>query len=115
MQALNVAVLGAGGTIAPAIVRDLARSGDEVPRLALLGIGSSPGKTNLMARHALDALGGAPESIDVAAAGRDPAAADGSFRPPYAIQTLLDELTLEPVVLREGQPTEIEPLTDGGT
>jgi saccharopine dehydrogenase (NAD+, L-lysine-forming) len=88
--------------------------------LALLGIGSSPGKTNLMARRALSELGDgdggeAIESIDVAAAGRDPvAASDGRLRPPYAIQTLLDELTLAPVVIRDGEPTEIEPLTDGG-
>ena len=55
------------------------------------------------------------ESIDIAAAGRDPVpASDGRLRPPYAIQTLIDELTLPPVVLRDGEPDEIEPLTDGG-
>ncbi|MBV9465867.1 MAG: saccharopine dehydrogenase NADP-binding domain-containing protein, partial [Solirubrobacterales bacterium] len=167
-QSLNVAVLGAGGTIAPAIVRDLADS-EEVARmmlldldaaraaavaerhgagkaraeavdarsvsalaarlqaidvlvntasyrvnldamraclaagasyldlgglywmtrsqlelgpeferaglLALLGIGSSPGKTNLMARQAVGELGeasGPLETLEVAAAGRDP-------------------------------------------
>lgn len=86
--------------------------------LALLGIGSSPGKTNLMARRAMAILGeedGGVESIDVAAAGRDPVTAqDGRLRPPYAIQTLLDELTLQPVVTRDGAETEIEPLTGGG-
>jgi saccharopine dehydrogenase-like NADP-dependent oxidoreductase len=51
----------------------------------------------------------------VFAAGRDPAAPnDGRLRPPYAIQTLVDELTLAPVVLRDGKPAEIEPLTPGG-
>jgi lysine 6-dehydrogenase len=88
-------------------------------RLALLGIGSSPGKTNLMARRAIRELGaddGAVASIDIVAGGRDPAApADGRLRPPYAIQTLLDELTLAPVVLRDGRATEIEPLSAGGT
>jgi lysine 6-dehydrogenase len=88
-------------------------------RLAVLGIGSSPGKTNLMAAEALRRLGqaaGGIESIDVFAAGRDPdAPADGRMRPPYAIQTLIDELTLEPVVLRDGQPERIAPLSDGGT
>lgn len=85
--------------------------------LALLGIGSSPGKTNLMALQGCRALAGDGEvdSVDVFAAGRDPAAADdGRMRPPYAIQTLLDELTLAPVVLRDGRPAEIEPLTPGG-
>jgi lysine 6-dehydrogenase len=87
--------------------------------LAVLGIGSSPGKTNLMAAEAVRRLGPEAEgndSIDVMAAGRDPAAPDdGRLRPPYAIQTLIDELTLEPVVLREGRPVEIEPLSPGGS
>jgi saccharopine dehydrogenase (NAD+, L-lysine-forming) len=85
--------------------------------LAVLGIGSSPGKTNLMAAEAVDRAGGAPvRSIEVAAAGRDPVAHDdGRFRPPYAVQTLLDELTLRPVVLREGSPVEIDPLAPGGS
>ena len=86
--------------------------------VAVLGIGSSPGKTNLMAsrgvRELRDASGGI-ESIEVMAAGRDPAAPDdGRLRPPYAVQTLVDELTLAPVVLRDSRPVEIEPLTGGG-
>lgn len=81
---------------------------------AILGIGSSPGKTNLMAKLAVRECG-TPRSIEVGAAGRDPVAHDdGRFRPPYAVQTLLDELTLNPVVLRDGQPVEIEPLSPGG-
>jgi lysine 6-dehydrogenase len=98
--------------------RELSEEFEQAGLTAVLGIGSSPGKTNLMARHGLDQLDGsdAIESIDVAAAGRDPvAASDGRLRPPYAIQTLLDELTLAPVVLRDGLPEEIAPLTDGGT
>ena len=83
--------------------------------LAVLGIGSSPGKTNLMAARAVRELGDQPDTIDVAAAGRDfGAPADGRLRPPYAIQTLLDELTLEPVVLRGSDATRIVPLTPGG-
>jgi len=87
-------------------------------RLAVLGIGSSPGKTNLMAAEAVRRLGDQAEGIDaieVCAAGRDPMAPeDGRLRPPYAIQTLLDELTLEPVVLRDGRPVQIAPLSAGG-
>src|SRR5579884_1680579 len=84
--------------------------------LAVLGIGSSPGKTNLMAAEAVRRLGRTPDAIDVFAAGRDPAAPDdGRLRPPYAIQTLIDELTLEPVVLRDGEPEQIAPLSDGGS
>jgi Saccharopine dehydrogenase NADP binding domain len=85
--------------------------------VAVLGLGSSPGKTNLMARRGVDELGPGEsiESVEVVAAGRDLGAKDdGKLHPPYAIQTLLDELTLAPVVLRDGAPVEIEPLAPGG-
>jgi saccharopine dehydrogenase-like NADP-dependent oxidoreductase len=52
-------------------------------------------------------------AIDVIAAGRDLDPPDG-FAVPYALETLLDELTLAPVVLRDGSPAEVEPLSDGG-
>jgi lysine 6-dehydrogenase len=95
---------------------ELAAEFERAGLLAVLGIGSSPGKTNLMARRGVDELGEGEkiESIDVVAAGRDPAAQTGELRLPYAIQTLLDELTLAPVVLREGAAVEIEPLEAGG-
>lgn len=89
-------------------------------RLAMLGVGSSPGKTNLMAARAIAELreqnGGRDvdvEAIDVMAGGRDLDPPAG-FAVPYALQTLLDELTLPPVVLRDGEPVEVEPLSDGG-
>jgi saccharopine dehydrogenase-like NADP-dependent oxidoreductase len=104
--------------------------GDQFRReglLALLGMGSAPGKTNLMGRMATDELGRDPaaprreaegaagiDSMHVSAAGRDLDPPDG-FSVPYALQTLLDELTMKPVVLRDGSPAEIEPMSDGGT
>jgi saccharopine dehydrogenase (NAD+, L-lysine-forming) len=80
--------------------------------LAVLGIGSSPGKTNLMASRAVRGLDHVTR-IDVSAAGRDADPPPG-FTIPYALATLIDELTLAPVVLREGKPVEIEPLAPGG-
>lgn len=85
----------------------------EAGLLALLGMGSAPGKTNVMAAVATAALGGIAERIDVTAGGRD-LDPPGGFAPPYSVQTLIDELTLKPVVLRGGSPVEIEPLTDAG-
>jgi lysine 6-dehydrogenase len=82
--------------------------------LALLGIGSAPGKTNLLAQWAVEELGGAVHSIDVSAAGRDLDPPDG-FSVPYALRTLVDELTMAPIVQRGGGPVEIEPMTPGGT
>jgi saccharopine dehydrogenase-like NADP-dependent oxidoreductase len=193
---LRVAILGAGGTIAPAIVRDLAES-DEVEEMllvdldeakarataerhgggkaavadgvagadvvvnsagyrinleamrasleagahyvdlgglywmtgkqlelneeferagliAVLGMGSSPGKTNVMAAHAARTLGTATlDSVHVAAGGRDLDPPPGeSF--PYALQTLIDELTMSPIVIRDGEPVELEPMQPGG-
>ena len=81
--------------------------------LALLGMGSAPGKTNLMAQMAARELDGDVGAIHVAAAGRDLDPPDG-FSVPYALQTLLDELTMRPVVLRQGSPVQIDPLEDGG-
>jgi lysine 6-dehydrogenase len=84
-------------------------------RLAVLGMGSSPGKTNVMALHGVRELGeGDPaRAIHVAAAGRDPAPAE-ALRAPYALRTLLDELTMAPVVLDDGRPRELAPLAPGG-
>ncbi len=92
---------------------ELGRQFERDGLLALLGMGSAPGKTNLMGRMAAAALGGDVEAMHVAAGGRDLEPPDG-FSVPYALQTLLDELTMRPVVLREGSPVQIEPLSDGG-
>jgi lysine 6-dehydrogenase len=83
--------------------------------LAVLGMGSSPGKTNVMAAHAARTLGSETlETVHVAAGGRDLDPPDGeSF--PYALQTLIDELTMKPIVVRDGEPAEVEPLSPGGT
>ncbi len=82
-------------------------------RLAVLGMGSSPGKTNVMAVRAVRALGGQVHALHVAAAARDPEPT-AALRAPYALRTLLDELTMAPVVLDEGEPRELEPLAPGG-
>ena len=80
---------------------------------ALLGLGSAPGKTNLLAAAAARRLGGAPESMEIWAATRDPAAANHPFPAPYSVQTLRDELQMSPVVLRAGELEEVEPLSGG--
>jgi saccharopine dehydrogenase (NAD+, L-lysine-forming) len=80
--------------------------------LALLGIGSAPGKSNLLAARAVRELPGSPSSISVLAAGRDLDPPDGlSF--PYAVRTLLDEITMAPMALIDGRPRELEPLQPG--
>jgi saccharopine dehydrogenase-like NADP-dependent oxidoreductase len=53
------------------------------------------------------------DSIDVFAAGRDLEPPPGASYP-YALETLLDEVKLRPVALRNGEPVRIDPLTSGG-
>src|SRR4029453_14864574 len=81
--------------------------------LGLLGTGSSPGKTNVMGVRAVRELGHKPRSVDVIAAGRDLDPPDG-FSVPYALRTLIDELTLAPMAVRDGSPVELEPMQPGG-
>jgi saccharopine dehydrogenase-like NADP-dependent oxidoreductase len=74
---------------------------------AILGMGSAPGKTNLLAALVADE----PRSLEIWAATRDPAAAGHPLPIPYSAQTLLDELRMRPVVLRDGELVDVEPLS----
>lgn len=85
---------------------------EQLGLLALLGAGSAPGKTNLMAARAVRELGGSVDSISVAAAGRDLDPPDGMTFP-YAVRTLIAEITQAPVALMDGRPQELESMTAG--
>ncbi len=78
---------------------------------AILGLGSAPGKTNLLARAAVERLGEPPREMHIWAATRDPAAGDHPFPAPYSVRTLLDELRMPPMVLVAGELREAEPLS----
>ena len=78
---------------------------------AILGLGSAPGKTNLLASAAARRLGEDPVSMEIWAATRDPAAADHPFPAPYSVQTLRDELELRPMVVRDGELIDVDPLS----
>ncbi len=78
---------------------------------AILGLGSAPGKTNLLAAAAARRLGSEPVSMEIWAATRDPAAAGHPFPAPYSVQTLRDELQMRPVVVRDGVLEEVDPLS----
>jgi saccharopine dehydrogenase-like NADP-dependent oxidoreductase len=78
---------------------------------AVLGMGSAPGKTNLLARAAVERLGADPASLHIWAVTRDPAAAGHPFPAPYSVRTLLDELHMPPMVVAGGALQEVEPLS----
>jgi Saccharopine dehydrogenase NADP binding domain len=82
---------------------------------ALLGMGSAPGKTNLLASAAVTRLTADPVSLEIWAATRDPAAADHPFPAPYSVRTLLDELRMKPVVVDSGRVIEVSPLSGEAT
>jgi lysine 6-dehydrogenase len=90
----------------------LSREFEQRGLLALLGIGSAPGKTNLLAARAVRELPGQPLSLSVLAAGRDLHPPAGlSF--PYALRTLLDEITMPAMALINGRAEEMEVLKRG--
>jgi saccharopine dehydrogenase-like NADP-dependent oxidoreductase len=78
---------------------------------AIVGMGSAPGKTNLLARAAVDRLGAPPSRMEIWAVTRDPAAASHPFPAPYSVQTLKDELHMRPMVVHDGRLDDVEPLS----
>jgi lysine 6-dehydrogenase len=84
-------------------------------RLAVLGMGSTPGKTNVMATRAVELLGGPVERLVAAAAGRDPDPPAGPLVAPYAVETILDELTMPTPIVRGGRIEFLDPMTPAGT
>lgn len=77
---------------------------------AVLGIGSTPGITNLLARVAVDALDRV-ERLDVRIGCGDTRPAEARFVPPYSIRTIFDECTLAPMVYADGAWSEAAPMS----
>lgn len=70
--------------------------------LAVLGMGAAPGMTNVMAAHAAKDMD-TVETIEMVVAGVDFAQSNHPFLPPYALDTILDEYALEPMVFEDGK------------
>jgi lysine 6-dehydrogenase len=86
---------------------------EEAGLVAVLGAGAAPGKTNVMAVGAAAGLE-TIEHVRCFSAGLDEQPPDG-LSTPYALQTLLDEVTLPPVIFEHGETLDLDPLADGGT
>jgi lysine 6-dehydrogenase len=86
----------------------------EAGLLAVLGMGSAPGKTSVMAARAVELLGGDVERIVIGASGRDPEPPPGPLVAPYAVETILDELTMPTPVVRDGEVVMLGPMTPAG-
>lgn len=87
---------------------------DDVFRAAgitgVLGIGSTPGITNLLARVAADQLDHV-ERLDVRIGSGDFRPSGAPFVPPYSIRTIFDECTLEPMIYRQGRWASVAPMS----
>ncbi len=77
---------------------------------AILGVGSTPGITNILAAYGAGMLE-TVDSIDIRFGAADFSRIEGRpFPIPYSISTLIEEFTLEPVVFRNGRITKAKPL-----
>ncbi len=76
---------------------------------ALLGMGSTPGITNVMA-GALARRFDAVEALHVRVGSID-RTATGPLPVPYALDTVIDEFSLEPMVYREGRAEAVAPMS----
>lgn len=76
---------------------------------AIIGMGSTPGVTNVQARHGGELLDEI-EAIHVYCANTPNADSPTAWG--YSIQTILDEVTKRPVVFRDGRFEEVEPLAE---
>jgi saccharopine dehydrogenase (NAD+, L-lysine-forming) len=95
-------------------LRQLRRSDEfeEAGLVAVLGAGAAPGKTNVMACAAASGLDEVL-AVRCASAGLDEQPPEG-LSTPYALRTLLDEVTMPPVVFEHGETLDLDPLADGG-
>lgn len=76
---------------------------------AVLGMGSAPGISNMMALAGVEQLDRVSD-IDIIIAMRDFTEYNSPLVTPYMLDTIIDEYTLNPVVINNGQIERIEPL-----
>ena len=78
--------------------------------LAVLGMGACPGTTNVMTEAGardLDTI----EDVIIYCAGFEEVPVDHPFLPPYMLDTILDEYTLDAVVFENGELKNVPPLS----
>jgi saccharopine dehydrogenase-like NADP-dependent oxidoreductase len=75
---------------------------------AVMGIGSAPGITNVLARLGADRLDeGSARSIDMVDGSVDRSGSGAGFGVPYSVETILDEFTLPAIVFEDGEVREV--------
>jgi lysine 6-dehydrogenase len=75
---------------------------------AVMGIGSAPGITNVLARLGADRLDpGSVRAIELVNGAVDLSEGGGAFGVPYSADTILDEFTLPAIVFEDGELREV--------
>lgn len=90
--------------------KDLAAEFEHAGLLAVVGVGSGPGITNLMARAAIERLDSVHD-IDLVIAMQDSTDRTAPLHWPYSIDAILDEYEDEVVAVRDGVAVNLPPLT----
>ncbi|MDR2486847.1 MAG: saccharopine dehydrogenase NADP-binding domain-containing protein [Clostridiales Family XIII bacterium] len=80
--------------------------------LAIIGIGGTPGVTNVCARWAADRLD-TVEAVDVYCACDDWSSSTKTFEVTYAIETIMDEFYMKPIQFIDGEYVEVAPRSGG--
>jgi lysine 6-dehydrogenase len=78
--------------------------------LALLGVGSTPGTTNVMAAMGAERLDRVDE-VHIRCGGWDRKPSDAVLPAPFALDTILDEFSLPAMAVRQGRLVEVDPAT----
>ncbi|MFJ7684760.1 saccharopine dehydrogenase family protein [Peribacillus butanolivorans] len=76
---------------------------------AVLGMGSGPGISNMMALAGVEQLDTVSD-IDITIAMKDFTEYTSPLVTPYMLDTIIDEYTLNPVIVKDGEITKIDPL-----
>jgi saccharopine dehydrogenase (NAD+, L-lysine-forming) len=80
--------------------------------LAIIGIGGTPGVTNVCARWAADRLD-TVEEIDISCGCDDWSGSKKALEVTYAIETIMDEFYMKPIQYLAGKYVEVEPRSRG--
>lgn len=83
--------------------------------IAVIGMGSTPGTTNVDARLVVDQMDRVSEVHAICASPEPPSSGDDdTFDPSYSITTILDEFSMNPVVFKGGEFVELQPVQNAG-
>ena len=89
---------------------EMDKSAKDANVCCVLGMGSSPGIMNVIGAYAASKMESI-ETMKLRSASTSAHSKTSRFEAPFSIRTILDEFTIPPVILRDGELREVEPLS----